>query len=209
MINVYMDYDYNTGRKKLSLPEYGRNVQKMVDYMLRIENREERNRAARALISIMGNLNPQMREYGDFKHKLWDHLAIMADFKLDIDSPYILPTDAILTEKPKQVPYPKHNIRFRHYGYMLEQMIETAIKVEDPAKREGMVRVIANHMKKAYLTWNRESVTDEVIFNDLKELSGNRLEVSGDLKLSETREILNQNRRKKHPRKNKQNHQQQ
>ena len=204
-----MDYDYNTGRKKLALPEYGRNVQKMVDHMLVIEDREERNKAAHTIISMMGNLNPQMREYGDFKHKLWDHLAIMADFKLDIDSPYILPTVEILHEKPRSVPYNKNNIRFRHYGYIVEQMIEAATKIDDPAKRETMVKIIANHMKKAYLTWNRENVTDEIIFNDLKELSGGRLEVVGDVKLSETREILSQNRRKKHPRKNKQNHPQQ
>lgn len=204
-----MDYDYNTSRKKLALPEYGRHVQKMVDHMMAIPEREERNKAALALISMMGNLNPQMREYGDFKHKLWDHLAIMADFKLDIDSPYVLPTAEILTEKPRTVPYSKNVIRFRHYGYIVEQMIASAISIEDSERREGMVKIIANHMKKAYLTWNRENVTDEIIFNDLKALSGGKLEVVGDLKLSETREILSQNRRKKHPRKNKQNHQQQ
>jgi hypothetical protein len=203
-----MDYDYNTSRKKLFLPEYGRHVQKMVDHMLTIEDREERNKAARSLINMMGNLNPQLREYSDFKHKLWDHLAIMADFKLDIDSPYELPKAEELMQKPSKVPYNKNNIRFRHYGYIIEQMIESATGIEDPAKREIMVKVIANHMKKAYLTWNRENVTDEIIFHDLKELSGGRIEVSPDMKLNETRDILSQNRRKKHPRKNKQNQQQ-
>jgi hypothetical protein len=203
-----MDYDYNTSRKKLFLPEYGRHVQKMVDHMLTIEDREERNKAARSLINMMGNLNPQLREYSDFKHKLWDHLAIMADFKLDIDSPYELPKAEELMQKPSKVPYNKNNIRFRHYGYIIEQMIESATGIEDPAKREIMVKVIANHMKKAYLTWNRENVTDEIIFHDLKELSGGRIEVNPDMKLNETRDILSQNRRKKHPRKNKQNQQQ-
>jgi hypothetical protein len=198
-----MDYDYNTGRKKLILPEYGRNIQKMVDHMLTIEDREERSKAARTLISMMGNLNPQLREFSDFKHKLWDHLAIMADFKLDIDSPYPLPVAEELRNKPSHVPYNKNSIRFRHYGFIVEQLLNAATKVEDQAKKDAMLKVIANHMKKAYLTWNRENITDEVIFHDLKELSGGRLEMSADVKLNETRDILNQTRRKKHPRKSK------
>jgi hypothetical protein len=198
-----MDYDYNTGRKKLILPEYGRNIQKMVDHMLTIQDREERNKAAKTLINMMGNLNPQLREFSDFKHKLWDHLAIMADFKLDIDSPYPLPKAEELMNKPSHVPYNKNSIRYRHYGFIVEQLLEAATKVEDQAKKDAMIKVIANHMKKAYLTWNRENITDEVIFHDLKELSGGRLEVSAEVKLNETRDILNQTRRKKHPRKNK------
>jgi hypothetical protein len=205
-----MDYDYNTSRKRLVLPEYGRNVQKMVDHVLSIEDREERNKAAKTLIGIMGALNPQLRDFSDFKHKLWDHLAIMADFKIDIDSPYVLPTKEILTEKPKQVPYIKHNIRYKHYGRVIEQMVEEAVKVEDTAKREIMTKIIANHMKKAYLTWNRENVSDESIFHDLKELSAGQLIANPEWKLSETRDILNQNRRpsnnkKNNQRKNKQN----
>jgi hypothetical protein len=193
-----MDYDYNTGRKKLVLPEYGRNIQKMISFAASIEDTEERNRAARAIIAIMGNMNPHLRDVSDFKHKLWDHLAIISDFKIDIDSPYPVPTPDILTEKPRPVPYTTYPIRFKHYGKIIELLIKRASGFEEGIEKEMLIKLIANHMKKSYLTWNREAVTDEVIFNDLKELSGGKLIADKALKLSDTRDILAKSKKKEH-----------
>ena len=185
-----MSYNYNTQRKKLVLPEYGRNIQKMVDHLLTIEDRDERNKAARAVIGIMGNLNPHLRDVADFKHKLWDHLAIMSDFKLDIDSPYESPVPEVLYEKPKTIPYKSQEIRFKHYGKIMENLIEQAAEYPEGQEREVLIRLIANHMKKCYLTWNREVVEDDVILDDLKVLSNGRIVADKNMKLSETRDIL-------------------
>ena len=198
-----MNYDYNTSRKKLILPEYGRNVQKMVEHTMGIEDREERNKAARTLIAIMGNLNPHLRDQGDYKHKLWDHLAIMSDFKLDIDSPYEKPLPEKLAEKPKAVSYSQERIRYKHYGKYIEMMVQKAVELEEGEEKEFLIRLLANHMKKAYLTWNRENVSDEQIFSDLKELSKGKITLqTEDFKLSETKDILFKSRSKKrNPRK--------
>jgi hypothetical protein len=192
-----MGYNYNTERKRLVLPEYGRNIQKMVDYILAIEDREERNRAARALISIMGNLNPHLRDISDFKHKLWDHLQIMSDFTLDIDSPYEKPAPEVLFEKPKPIPYSNYNIKFKHYGKITELMIREAVNYPEGKEREALIRLIANHMKKCYLTWNREVVTDDIIFEDLKALSGGKIVIDKEIKLSDSRDILAKTKKKR------------
>lgn len=192
-----MEYDYNTQRSKMFLPEYGRNIQKMVEYTVKLEDREERNKAARAIIAIMGNLNPHLRDVSDFKHKLWDHLFIISDFKIDIDSPYEKPTPEVLFEKPKAVPYSDYNIKYKHYGKIIELLIKEAMGFEEGPEKETLIRLIANHMKKCYLTWNREVVTDEVIFEDLKKLSGGTLNIATDLKLSESRDILSKNKKKR------------
>ncbi len=192
-----MEYDYNSQRTKMILPEYGRNIQKMVEYAVQIENREERNKAANAIIAIMGNLNPHLRDISDFKHKLWDHLFIISDFKLDIDSPYEKPTPEVLFEKPKSIPYSEYNIRYKHYGKIIELLIKEASGFEEGPEKEALVKLIANHMKKCYLTWNREMVSDEVIFEDLKKLSGGTIEVPKDLKLPEARDILSKTKKKR------------
>jgi hypothetical protein len=192
-----MSYDYNTSRKKLILPEYGRNIQKMVNHLKTIEDREERNKAARTVIGVMGNLNPHLRDVNDFKHKLWDHLAIIADFELDIDSPYDWPEPESLKSKPNTVPYNQHNIRYKHYGRSIVLMIQKAVELEPGQEKDDLIRMIAYHMKKSYLTWNREAVSDEEIIMDLKTLSGGSLEIKEDLKLPETKEILAKNRKKK------------
>jgi hypothetical protein len=192
-----MGYNYNTERKRLVLPEYGRNIQQMVDYILTIEDREERNRAARALISIMGNLNPHLRDISDFKHKLWDHLQIMSDFKMDIDSPYEKPVPEVLFEKPKPIPYSNFNIKFKHYGRITELMIREAVNYPEGKEREALIRLIANHMKKCYLTWNREVVTDDIIFEDLKNLSGGKIIIDKEMKLSDSRDILAKTKKKR------------
>lgn len=196
-----MEYDYNTQRGRMVLPEYGRNIQKMVEFTMTLEDREERNLAARTIISIMGNLNPHLRDVVDFKHKLWDHLAIMSDFKLDIDAPYETPLPEILFEKPKSVPYKNEKIRYKHYGKIIELLIAEAIKMEEGEERNALVKLIANHMKKCYLTWNREVVTDEAIFADLKTLSDGKIIVGEDLRLSESRDILSKTKKKRPPRK--------
>ncbi len=183
------------------LPEYGRNIQKMVEYAVQIEDREERNKASRAIIAIMGNLNPHLRDVSDFKHKLWDHLFIISDFKLDIDSPYQKPTPEILFEKPKQVPYKNYDIRYKHYGKIIELLIKEASEFKEGEERDALIRLIANHMKKCYLTWNREVVDDKSIFENLKTLSGGKIVVGDELKLADTRDILSKNKKKRPPKK--------
>ena len=189
-----MTYDYNSSRKKLILPEYGRNIQKMVNHIKTIEDRDERNKAARTVIGVMGNLNPHLRDVNDFKHKLWDHLAIIADFDLDIDSPYPWPEPESLQSNPDKVPYHQHRIAKKHYGRSIVLMIEKAVALEAGEEKDDLVKMIAFHMKKSYLTWNREAVSDSEIFTDMKTLSGGVLIANPDLKLPETKDILAKNR---------------
>lgn len=184
-----MEYDYNTSRNKLILPEYGRNIQKMVEHILTISDREERNRLAHAVIIIMGNMNPHLRDINDFKHKLWDHLAIMADFKLDIDFPYEIPRPEEFTEKPRSVSYNDRDIRYRHYGHIVEDLIKEALKLPEGDDKDTLIKLIANHMKKSYLAWNRDSVTDEIILNDLYELSGRKLTIKEGIKLADQKDF--------------------
>ncbi len=200
--------DYNTSREKMAIPEYGRNIHKMVQHISTLEDREERNKAARTVIAIMGNMNPHLRDINDFKHKLWDHLAIISEFKLDIDSPYEPPAISTLTEKPKTVPYNDYPIRYKHYGKILEQMIMAATEMEEGEKKEALIQMIANHMKKSYLTWNRSQVTDDIIFNDLRELSGGKIDRGSELRLSESKDILSRTKKKKPTRKFVPKHQQ-
>ncbi|MGL4228865.1 MAG: DUF4290 domain-containing protein [Tannerellaceae bacterium] len=182
---------YNTEQKKLSLPEYGRNIQNMVDYCLTIQDRGERKRCANSIINIMGNMFPHLRDVNDFKHILWDHLAIMADFKLDIDYPYEVIKKEDLYTRPKRLPYNNLRIRYRHYGRILESMIKEAREYEDGAKKEQLVQLLANHMKKSFLTWNKEVVDDAKIFDDLDELSEGGIVLDEELhKLTESRDIL-------------------
>lgn len=191
-----MSYDYNTQRKRMALPEYGRNVQKMVDHMKTIEDRNERNRAAKTIIQVMGNLNPHLRDEGDFKHKLWDHLTLISNFELDIDSPYPLPEPTRLREKPNQVPYKQGDIRFLHYGRIIELMIDAAVNMPDGEDNEYLITLILNQMKKAYVTWNRSQVADEVIISDMKFLSGGKLKVPDGVKILEVRELIPQTKKK-------------
>jgi hypothetical protein len=185
-----MNYDYNTQRKKMALPEYGRNVQKMVDHIKTIEDRDERNRAAKTIIQIMGNLNTHLRDVGDFKHKLWDHLSLIASFELDIDSPYPVPEPSKFVEKPKQVPYRQGEIRYLHYGRIIELMIDAASEMEDGDEKEYLTTLIVNQMKKSYVTWNRSQVADEVIIKDMKILSGGKLKMTDGVKILEVRELI-------------------
>lgn len=198
--------EYNTAEKALALPEYGRNIQNMVDYCVSIEDRQERKRCADSIINIMGNMFPHLRDVNDFKHILWDHLAIMADFKLDIDYPYEIVKKENLHSRPGKMTYNNSRIRYRHYGKTLEHMIRKATELEEGEERNQLIKLLANQMKKSFLTWNKESVDDEKIFKDLYELSDGQIALSTvDYKLTESRDLLARNvpntNRKGHSRK--------
>ncbi len=188
LTHFFTSMDYNTQRTHLVLPEYGRHIQEMVNYLLTVEDREARNKQALAVIAIMGSMNPHLRDVNDFKHKLWDHLHIMAKFQLDIDSPYPKPNAETLDEKPKKVSYPSHAMKIKHYGQAIEQVILEITKMEDGPQKEYFTQLVANQMKKSYLTWNKDSVSDEDIFRDLTVLSAGKLSVSSGVKLHEARE---------------------
>ena len=194
--------EYNTSRKKLVLPEYGRNIQKMIELTKAEQDPEKRNKMAQAIIAIMGNMNPHLRDIADFKHKLWDHLAIISEFELDIDSPYELPEIETLQEKPENVPYNTNEAKFKHYGQTIEKMVQVAIDMEEGELKEILIQLIANHMKKSYLTWNKEAVSDEQIFKDLKIMSDGKIELNTEqTTLTETKEILAKNKRRRIQRK--------
>jgi len=167
--------EYNTKAKRLSLPEYGRNIQNMVDHCLTLTDREERNRCADTIISIMGNMFPHLRDVNDFKHILWDHLAIMSDFKLDVDYPYEVIMKDQLHKHPPKIPYYDSEIIYRHYGEILEHMIFKASEMEEGEAKEELIRLIANQMKKSYLQWNKDSVDNWKIFKDLADISEGRI----------------------------------
>lgn len=185
-----IEKDYNTRRPQMIIPEYGRNIQKMVEHALSTEDRAERNKIAGAIISVMGQLQPHFRDIADFKHKLWDHLFIISDFKLDVDSPYPIPDKDTIFEKPKKMEYPSEKIKFKHYGKSIEDLIKVATTVEDDDEKKALTETIANLMKKNYLTFNRDSIDDRLIFSDIKRLSDNKLELDESFQLASTSEIL-------------------
>lgn len=160
-------YNYNTQLKKLALPEYGRNIQQMVDYCCMIPDKDERTRCAYTIIKTMGNIFPQLRDEADYKHKLWDHLAIMSDFKLDIDYPYEIVKEENLETKPEPVKYKLEHIKMRHYGKIIERMIERACEYPEGKEKDALIMLIANHMKKVIYLINKEDVEDAKIFKDL------------------------------------------
>ncbi len=188
-----MTFDYNTTRKKLILAEYGRNVQNMVAYICTLPTKEERNRYSQVVIDLMGFLNPHLRDVADFKHKLWDHLQIISDFKIDVDSPYPIPSEDAINFKPDPLAYPQKRIRFKHYGKTVEIMIERARELDDPAQRQHLTHAIANFMKMAYVTWNKDSVADETIFTDLREMSKGELIPDANFSLSKVEAISQYN----------------
>ncbi|MCK9617578.1 MAG: DUF4290 domain-containing protein [Lentimicrobiaceae bacterium] len=182
--------EYNNGLTKLIIPEYGRCIQGMVEYIVEVADREKRNRMAKTIVNLMAQMHPETREVGDVKRKLWDHLFIMSDFKLDVDAPYPKPEPQELYSKPPKLPYPENHITFKHYGKNTEHFIEKALLMEDGAEKDAFVKAIANHMKKSYLTWNRESVNDEVIYEHLSLLSQGRLKLSEDARLTNSIDLL-------------------
>ncbi|AUC15191.1 methionyl-tRNA formyltransferase [Tenacibaculum sp. SZ-18] len=173
------DLEYNSGRTKLIIPEYGRHIQKLVDHCVSLPSKEERNTMAKAIIDVMGNLQPHLRDVPDFKHKLWDQLHIMSDFKLDVDSPYEQPSQEELREKPQPLPYPKSASKYRFYGTNIQTMIDVALTWEEGEMKEALAFTIANHMKKCYLNWNKDNVDDDVIFDHLYELTDGKINFKG------------------------------
>ncbi|MAV80209.1 MAG: methionyl-tRNA formyltransferase [Flavobacteriaceae bacterium] len=182
---------YNTKKTQLIIPEYGRHVQIMINQILETQDREERNKMAKAVIGVMGNMNPHLRDVPDFQHKLWDQLFIMSNFELDLDSPYEKPQKEVLAQKPERLAYPQRNPKYRFYGNNIKSMINVTSNWEDGDLKNALVYNIANHMKKCFLNWNKDTVQDEVILNHLSELSDNKLKVKEeDLPLTDSSEFL-------------------
>ena len=177
-----MEYDsqsgckllYNTERKSLKLPEYGRNVQKMVEYLRTIEDRDKRNEQARAVVKVMEIINPQVHLQENYEQKLWDHLFIIADFNLDVDAPYPMPSPGKFAVPPAQIPVKKKPIKAVHYGRNIESIIDLIAETEDGEVKTAMIRSLAGYMRQQYLIWNKDSVSDDTIFHDIEQLSGGR-----------------------------------
>lgn len=189
-LTKHLDMEYNTQKKKLLLPEYGRNIQKMVDHIMTIEDQAERTRAAKTVIDVMGNLYPHLRDVPDFRHKLWDHLAIMSGFKLDIDTPYPLPSIDKIKEKPEKIKYSTNRIKYRHYGKSVEKLIDKIKELQEPEQKRALIVLTANHMKKSFLTWNKDSVEDEQIYNDINDYYGGSILLPEGMTLSNPKELL-------------------
>ncbi|MCB7479962.1 DUF4290 domain-containing protein [Christiangramia sediminis] len=191
--------EYNSERSKLIIPEYGRHLQKMVEHTVNIEDDQERNKVANSIIAVMGNMNPHLRDVPDFQHKLWDQLFIISDFKLNVESPFPKPTREMLAERPEMLEYPENNPKYRFYGNNIKRMIDAAKDYEEGDFKEALVLTIANHMKKSYLNWNRDSVDDEVIFNHLNELSNGKISLKNiDEDLSRASDLVRDAGKKKY-----------
>ncbi|MEI6575083.1 MAG: DUF4290 domain-containing protein [Bacteroidota bacterium] len=188
-----MDLDYNTSRKHLILAEYGRTLQSTVEYLLGIEDRDLRTKCAKTVVNVMAQLSPQVKDNGDYKQKLWDHLYIISDFKLDVDAPYPAPSREVLIAKPEKIKYTVKNLRYGHYGKNVENMIKQTAALEDSPEKAVLIKNIANHLKKTYLLWNRDAVADEVIYAQLSELSGGKINLDTETRLNNTNDILAQN----------------
>lgn len=175
---------YNTERVKLYIPEYGRNVQKMVDYLKTIEDREKRNEQARAIVKVMEIINPAVHLQDNYEQKLWDHLHIISGFDLDVDSPYPAPAPESLQEKPMMIPRSRKPIKASHYGRNIESFIDLIAEKEDGDQKTAMIRSLAIYMRQQYLIWNKDTVSDETIFQDIERLSDGRIKVPEGLQLS-------------------------
>ena len=182
---------YNTKRKQLIIPEYGRHIHKMIELVKAENDTEERNKKAKAIIGVMGNLNPHLRDVPDFQHKLWDQFFIMANFDIDVESPFEKPQKEVLDMKPEKLPYPQNFPKYRFYGNNIKRMIDVAIEWEEGELKDVLVFTIANHMKKNFLSWNKDTVEDVVILAHLEELSGGKLKVAAvQLPLSESADLI-------------------
>ena len=185
------DLEYNSERSKLIIPEYGRHIQKMVEHAVTIEDDAERNKVVKSIISVMGNLNPHLRDVPDFQHMLWDQLFIISDFKLNVESPFPIPTREELYERLEGLEYLQNLPKYRFYGNNIKRMIDVAVKWEKGDKRDGLVYTIANHMKKCFLNWNKDTVDDDVIFDHLFELSNGEINMKvKDEDLSEASDLV-------------------
>jgi hypothetical protein len=194
--DVVFNLEYNAERSHLIIPEYGRHLQKLIDLAVAIPEHEERNKAAKYIIQVMGTLNPHLRDVPDFQHKLWDQIFIMSDFRLEVDSPYPIPTREEINLKPERLAYPQKNPKYRFYGNNISNMIDVANKWDEGDMKSALVKVIANHMKKSYLSWNKDTVTDAVIFEHLLELSNGRINLTqSDEELSNSTDLIKTNKK--------------
>ena len=187
--------EYNTEREHLIIPEYGRHIQKMINHAIAQESKDERNKLAKAIISVMGNMQPHLRDVPDFQHKLWDQLFIMSKFKLDADSPFEKPSEEILCLSPDPLAYPQNYPKYRFYGNNIKIMIDAASYWEDGDMKTALIFTIANHMKKSFLSWNKDTVEDIVILN-LFELSNGKIDIRNtDEKLTDSSQLLKMQRK--------------
>ncbi len=182
---------YNTQRKKLIIPEYGRNIQGLVDYAMTIEDREKRNFYANVIVNAMAQVNPTVKDSTNYRHKLWDHLFIMSDYKLDVDSPFPKPIPEEVESKPERLNYKSSVIRFRPYGKLIENMIDKVIELPEGEEKQTLIEMIAQHLKKSYLQWNINSCDDEMILSHFEQLSHGQLKLNEDFKLHSTKKLLN------------------
>ncbi|WP_074406607.1 MULTISPECIES: DUF4290 domain-containing protein [Aquimarina] len=196
-MDIY-NIEYNTEREKLIIPEYGRHMQKMINHTVTIEDREERNKVAKSIIAVMGNLQPHLRDVPEFQHKLWDQLFIMSDFKLDVDTPFPVLTKEKLQERPEPLEYPQNFPKYRFYGNNIKRMIDVANGWEDGDLKNALTLTIANHMKKCYLNWNKDTVEDSAIFNHLFELSDGKIDLKGSNENLTDSSNLMRGKKKKH-----------
>ena len=201
--------EYNTEREDLIIPEYGRHIKKMIDYVSSLKSKDERNKLSNAIISVMGNLQPHLRDVPDFQHKLWDQLFIMSDFKLDVDSPFEKPSKDILDSKPLPLEYPQSFPKYRFYGNNIKIMIDEAVKWDNSDKKDALIFTIANHMKKCFLNWNKDNVEDQVIFEHLYELSDSKIDIkNSNIELLDSSVLIRTKKKfsnKKYPKKNNKN----
>lgn len=212
-----LNLEYNSERSLMIIPEYGRHIQKLVDHCVQLESEEERKKMANAIVDVMGNLQPHLRDVPDFKHKLWDQIFIMSDFKLNIDSPFGTPDQTELQAKPEPLAYPKLASKYRFYGHNIQTMIKVALSWDDGDLKKALIFNIANHMKKCYLNWNKDTVDDAVIFDHLLELSNGEIDLTNSNEaLAESKTLLkkstngrshqkHQNKRNKNTNKNQRN----
>ncbi len=183
--------EYNTEREKIVISEYGRNIQVMIRHLMDIEDRKQRTEAAYFIVNVMAQMNPQVKESNDYMHKLWDHLHIIAQYELDVDGPYPKPTPEMQKKKPEHVGYQKNNIRYGHYGQYIYDVVKKVKEMEDGPKKQAILINIANQMKRDYLNWNRDTVNDLLILDDLYKISGEEIALPMETKLIPTSEILN------------------
>ena len=182
--------DYNTQRPNLRIPEYGRITQQMVDHCCQIADRNERNRAARTIVQIMENMNPAIREEADYRKKLWDQLAEMSGFKLDVDWPYPVITEEVKSQKPEKLSYSDNHIVFRHYGKIIEGMLKVLENETDPARQRAMFVDVANYMKRSYIQWKKELIPDDVIFREIVYMSNGNIQIPENVRLGDYKDVL-------------------
>lgn len=181
-----MDLEYNTGRNQLVFREYGRNIQKLIEYAITVKDDKERQQVVQYIIDLMGQTNPHLRNVEEFRHKLYDHLFIVSRFKLDVESPYPIPTEEQFAIKPAPIPYPVRKMNYRHYGQFVEKMIKKALEIEDDEKRQAFTHVVGNYMKLVYEQWNQDTVNDIIIRQDLETLSNGKLSIDDDVILKKS-----------------------